>query len=78
MKTSDGRSLETVAQRCMAEFPPKHVWLRDPHAYSMNITEDVRKFAAEQGVSEEEALKRGMEEKSCEFTEKGSELYAKA
>lgn len=40
--------------------------------------EDVRKNAAEQGVSEEEALKKGMEEKLREFTEKGSEIYAKA
>ncbi|MDH7504254.1 MAG: phosphomethylpyrimidine synthase ThiC, partial [Verrucomicrobiota bacterium] len=45
---------------------------------SMKITEDVRKYAAEQGIAEEEALKKGMEEKSREFTEKGSELYAKA
>ena len=45
---------------------------------SMKITEDVRKYAAEQGVSEQEALQKGMEEISREFTEKGSELYAKA
>jgi phosphomethylpyrimidine synthase len=49
-----------------------------PHFCSMKITEDVRKYAAEQGISEEEALKKGMEEKSKEFAEKGSELYAKA
>ena len=49
-----------------------------PHFCSMKITEDVRKYAAEQGIAEEEALKKGMEEKSKEFTEKGSELYAKA
>jgi len=49
-----------------------------PHFCSMKITEDVRKYAAEQGLAEEEALKQGMEEKSREFTEKGSELYAKA
>jgi hypothetical protein len=30
------------------------------------------------GIAEEEALKQGMEEKGREFTEKGSELYAKA
>ncbi len=44
---------------------------------SMKITEDVRKYAAEQGVSEEEALKKGMEAKSKEFVEKGAEVYAK-
>ena len=49
-----------------------------PHFCSMKITEDVRKYAAEQGIAEEEALKKGMEEKSKEFAKKGSELYAKA
>lgn len=49
-----------------------------PHFCSMKITEDVRKYAAEQGIAEEEALKKGMEEKSKEFVEKGAELYAKA
>jgi phosphomethylpyrimidine synthase len=44
----------------------------------MKITEDVRKYAAEQGVAEEEALKAGMEEKSRQFVEKGAEIYAKA
>jgi len=29
----------------------------------MKITEDVRKYAAEQGIAAEEALKKGMEEK---------------
>jgi phosphomethylpyrimidine synthase len=48
-----------------------------PHFCSMKITEDVRKYAAEQGMSEDEALKRGMEKKSREFAEKGSELYSK-
>jgi len=49
-----------------------------PHFCSMKITEDVRKYAAEQALSEEEALKKGMEEKSKEFVEKGAEVYAKA
>jgi hypothetical protein len=30
------------------------------------------------GIAEKEALKKGMEEKSREFTKKGSEIYAKA
>ena len=49
-----------------------------PHFCSMKITEDVRKYAAEQGVSEQEALQKGMEEKSKEFVERGAEVYAKA
>ena len=49
-----------------------------PHFCSMKITEDVRKYAAEQGIAEEEALESGMEEKSKEFVEKGAEVYAKA
>jgi phosphomethylpyrimidine synthase len=48
-----------------------------PHFCSMKITEDVRKYAAEQGIAEEEALKQGMEAKSKEFVEKGAEVYAK-
>jgi phosphomethylpyrimidine synthase len=49
-----------------------------PHFCSMKITEDVRKYAAEQAISEEEALRKGMEEKSKEFVEKGAQVYAKA
>ncbi len=49
-----------------------------PHFCSMKITEDVRKYAAEQQISEDEALAKGMAEKSKEFADKGSELYAKA
>jgi phosphomethylpyrimidine synthase len=49
-----------------------------PHFCSMKITEDVRKYAAEQGMSEEDAVKHGMEEKSKEFVEKGAEVYAKS
>jgi phosphomethylpyrimidine synthase len=49
-----------------------------PHFCSMKITEDVRKYAAEQGIAEEEALKKGMEEKSKEFVEQGAEVYTKA
>jgi len=46
-----------------------------PHFCAMKITEDVRRYAAEQGVSAEEALRKGMDEKSREFVQKGAELY---
>jgi phosphomethylpyrimidine synthase len=49
-----------------------------PHFCSMKITEDVRKYAEEQKMSEADALKKGMEQKAREFVEKGSELYTKA
>ena len=47
-----------------------------PHFCSMRITEDVRKFAAEQKLSESEALKVGMEQKAREFAKAG-EVYQK-
>ncbi|MGE5212428.1 MAG: phosphomethylpyrimidine synthase ThiC [Nitrospirota bacterium] len=47
-----------------------------PHFCSMKITEDVRKFAAEQKISEEQALQVGLEEKAKEFVAKGGEIYA--
>ena len=43
----------------------------------MRITEDVRKYAAEQGITEDAAIEEGLKEKSAEFVEKGAELYAK-
>ena len=49
-----------------------------PQFCSMKITEDVRKYAAEQGMKQEEALEKGMKEKSREFVRKGAEVYAKA
>jgi phosphomethylpyrimidine synthase len=44
----------------------------------MKITQDVREYAATHGLKEEEALTRGMAEKSREFVEKGAEVYSKA
>jgi phosphomethylpyrimidine synthase len=46
-----------------------------PHFCSMKITSDVRKYAAQQGISENEALERGLKEKSVEFAVKGAEVY---
>ena len=43
---------------------------------SMKITEDVGKYAAKQGIKENEALESGLKEKAKEFIEKGAEVYA--
>jgi phosphomethylpyrimidine synthase len=48
-----------------------------PHFCSMKITEDVRKYAAEHGLTNEVAIESGMQEKRKEFVEQGSEIYAK-
>jgi len=49
-----------------------------PHFCSMKITQDVREYAEKHGVSEQDALKRGMGEKAVEFVKKGAEIYTKA
>jgi phosphomethylpyrimidine synthase len=46
-----------------------------PNFCSMKITQDVREFAAREGIGEDEALSKGMEEKSREFREAGMEIY---
>ncbi|MDA0941308.1 MAG: phosphomethylpyrimidine synthase ThiC [Proteobacteria bacterium] len=48
-----------------------------PHFCSMKITQDVREYAKEKGISDEQALQKGMDEKSIEFVKKGSEVYQK-
>jgi phosphomethylpyrimidine synthase len=47
-----------------------------PHFCSMKITEDVRKYAEQVGISEKEAIQKGMEQKSKEFVESGAEIYS--
>jgi len=46
-----------------------------PNFCSMKITQDVRDYAKENGMGETDALSKGMEEKSKEFLQKGSEIY---
>ncbi|ADC70656.1 thiamine biosynthesis protein ThiC [Thioalkalivibrio sp. K90mix] len=48
-----------------------------PNFCSMKITQDVRDYAAAQGISADEALQKGMQEKAVEFVEKGAEIYRK-
>jgi phosphomethylpyrimidine synthase len=49
-----------------------------PSFCSMKISQDVRDFAAQQGVDEAAALQKGMEQKAVEFVQRGSQLYSKA
>ncbi|MGE0561645.1 MAG: phosphomethylpyrimidine synthase ThiC [Flavobacteriales bacterium] len=46
-----------------------------PHFCSMKITQEVRDFAAKQELDEQNALEKGMKEKSKEFSEQGGEVY---
>ncbi len=48
-----------------------------PHFCSMKITQEVREYAANQGISEIAALKQGMEVKAVEFVKSGAEIYRK-
>ena len=48
-----------------------------PKFCSMEITQQIRDYAKEKGLDEETAARKGMDEKSAEFKEKGSELYVK-
>jgi phosphomethylpyrimidine synthase len=47
-----------------------------PHFCSMRITEDVRRYAAEKGLSDDAAIKEGLEEKAAEFAKAG-DIYQK-
>jgi len=49
-----------------------------PHFCSMKITQDVREYAAKQGIDERDALVKGMEAKSIEFVKAGAEIYRRA
>jgi len=49
-----------------------------PHFCSMKISQDVRDYAKEHGMTDVDALKKGMQEKSVEFVKQGAEIYNKA
>jgi phosphomethylpyrimidine synthase len=46
-----------------------------PHFCAMKITQEVREFARTAGVSETDALTKGMEMKAVEFVDRGAEIY---
>jgi phosphomethylpyrimidine synthase len=48
-----------------------------PHFCSMKITQDVREYAEKQGVTADEALDKGMQEKAEQFVRQGAEIYSK-
>jgi len=49
-----------------------------PHFCSMKISQDVRDYAKEHGMTDIDALKQGMQEKSVEFIKQGAEIYNKS
>ncbi|GAB4088575.1 phosphomethylpyrimidine synthase ThiC [Hydrogenophaga soli] len=46
-----------------------------PKFCSMKITQEVRDYAAQQGLSEADALAQGMQAKASQFRERGGDLY---
>jgi phosphomethylpyrimidine synthase len=41
----------------------------------MKITQDVRAYAAEHGLAEQDAITAGMQEKAAEFSQSGGRMY---
>ncbi|SFL60908.1 phosphomethylpyrimidine synthase ThiC [Geodermatophilus ruber] len=46
-----------------------------PHFCSMRISQDVRRFAEDRGLTDAEAIEAGMREKAAEYTDRGGRLY---
>ena len=49
-----------------------------PNFCSMKISQDVRDYAAKEGIGVEAAMEEGMKAKAAEFKSQGSEIYKKA
>lgn len=49
-----------------------------PKFCSMQLTQEVREYAATHGIAEQEAIERGLEEKAKEFVQSGGEIYVNA
>jgi len=52
-------------------------WRPIEQTIRVDLSVDVRKYAAEHGMTDAEAIESGMEEKRKEFLKKGAEIYAK-
>ncbi|MBI2878200.1 MAG: phosphomethylpyrimidine synthase ThiC, partial [Candidatus Rokubacteria bacterium] len=48
-----------------------------PKFCSMQITQEIREYAAKKGVDEAAAVETGLREKAEEFRDRGSEIYLK-
>jgi phosphomethylpyrimidine synthase len=46
-----------------------------PHFCSMRITQDVRRYAEERGLTTDAAIDTGLREKAAQFTEEGGRIY---
>ena len=46
-----------------------------PKFCSMKITQDIRDYAKEKGLDDADAVQKGLDDKSKEFIESGSEIY---
>jgi phosphomethylpyrimidine synthase len=46
-----------------------------PHFCSMKITQDVRDYAASQGIAADDAVAAGLREKAAAFRDQGQALY---
>jgi phosphomethylpyrimidine synthase len=46
-----------------------------PHFCSMKISQDVRDYAKEHGIGEDEAIEKGMSDMSKEFMDRGADVY---
>jgi phosphomethylpyrimidine synthase len=43
----------------------------------MRITQDVRQYAGDHGITEKAAIEKGLQQKAKEFKETGAQIYAK-
>ena len=67
------RSLDPVTAREYHDAPQDGA--KSDHFYPMKITEDVRRYAAKQAITEGEALNRRLKDESKEFVESGGLHY---
>ncbi len=49
-----------------------------PKFCSMQLTQEVREYAATHGIADQEAIEKGLEEKAKEFVQSGGEIYVNA